>query len=78
VYLRLHSRRFTWDKEAIKAFIAWLETASEEEILKRRDQALSARVSTREGKSDVRLALRLIDEELIARLDLKRVEHGKG
>jgi len=66
------------DKEAIKAFIAWLETASEEEILKRRDQALSARVSTREGKSDVRLALRLIDEELIARLDLKRVEHGKG
>lgn len=66
------------DKETIKAFIAWLEAATEDEILQRREQALNARVSTREGKSDVRLALRLIDEELIARLDLKREKNGKG
>ena len=65
------------DKDTIKAFIAWLETATEEEILQRREQALKAQVSTHEGKADVRLALRLIDEELIARLDLKRLSHDK-
>lgn len=65
------------DKETIKAFIAWLETAAEEEILQRREQALKVQVSTREGKADVRLALRLIDEELIARLDLKHLNSRK-
>ncbi|MEJ2405360.1 MAG: hypothetical protein P8171_13875 [Candidatus Thiodiazotropha sp.] len=65
------------DKDTIKAFISWLETAMEEEILQRREQALKAQVSTQEGKADVRLALRLIDEELIARLDLKQMNHGK-
>jgi hypothetical protein len=65
------------DKETIKAFIAWLESATEEEILQRREEARNAQVSTSEGKADVRLALRLIDEELIARLDLKRLSHSK-
>lgn len=65
------------DKETIKAFIAWLESATEEEILQRREEARKAQVSTNEGKADVRLALRLIDEELIARLDLKRLSHSK-
>ena len=65
------------DKDTIKAFITWLETATEEEILQRREQALKAQLSTREGKADVRLALRLIDEELIARLDLKQINLGK-
>lgn len=59
------------DKETIKAFIAWLEAATEQEILDRRQQALNAQVSTREGRADINLALRLIDEELLARLDLK-------
>ncbi|WP_017941449.1 MULTISPECIES: hypothetical protein [unclassified Thioalkalivibrio] len=59
------------DKETIKAFIAWLEAATEQEILERRQQALNAQVSTREGRADINLALRLIDEELLARLDLK-------
>jgi pyridoxine/pyridoxamine 5'-phosphate oxidase len=76
VCLRLYLEN-TMDKDAIKAFIAWLETATEEEILQRREQALKAQVSTHEGKADVRLALRLIDEELIARLDLKQIYLGK-
>ncbi|WP_017926593.1 MULTISPECIES: hypothetical protein [unclassified Thioalkalivibrio] len=63
------------DKETIKAFIAWLEAATEQEILDRRQQALNAQVSTREGRADINLALRLIDEELLARLDLKSQSH---
>ncbi|WP_018873964.1 MULTISPECIES: hypothetical protein [unclassified Thioalkalivibrio] len=63
------------DKETIKAFIAWLEAATEQEILERRQQALNAQVSTREGRADINLALRLIDEELLARLDLKSQSH---
>ncbi|MCG5495532.1 hypothetical protein [Ectothiorhodospira variabilis] len=59
------------DKESIKAFINWLETATEQEIQARRQQALNAQVSTPEGRADIKLALRLIDEELISRLDLK-------
>lgn len=65
------------DKDTIKAFIAWLETATEEEILQRRELAQKAQVSTYEGKADIRLALRLIDEELIARLDLKQINLDK-
>jgi pyridoxine/pyridoxamine 5'-phosphate oxidase len=76
VCLRLYLEN-TMDKDTIKAFITWLETATEEEILQRREQALKAQLSTREGKADVRLALRLIDEELIARLDLKQINLGK-
>ncbi|WP_018158375.1 hypothetical protein [Thioalkalivibrio sp. ALE14] len=64
------------DKETIKAFIAWLEAATEQEILERRQQALNAQVSTREGRADINLALRLIDEELLARLDLKSQSYG--
>jgi len=62
------------NKEAIKAFIAWLETASEAEIEARRQRCLTVltqeRVSTAQGKADVALALRLIDEECLARLEL--------
>lgn len=61
------------DKETIKAFIAWLETASLEAIETRRAQAERANVRTAEAKADIRLALRLIDEELLARLNLKQV-----
>ncbi|WP_299314976.1 hypothetical protein [uncultured Halomonas sp.] len=59
------------DKETIKAFIAWLETATEQEIQERRQQALNAHLSTPEARADIKLALRLIDEELLSRLDLK-------
>lgn len=56
------------DKNLIKAFIRWLEQASEEEIMAHRDYILSkeAVITTREGKAEIRLALRLIDEELLS------------
>lgn len=63
------------DKETIKGFISWLENASEEEITAHRDYIMSkeAMIVTREGKADIRLALRLIDEELLARIRSRTV-----
>ena len=63
------------DKETIKAFIAWLESASIEEIEKRRDLFIetSKKVSTSSGRSDIKFGLKLIDEELVARLELAKI-----
>ncbi len=63
------------DKKTIKSFISWLESASLEEISNKKsefnDTALL--VSSNEARADLRLGLRLIDEELIARLELNQV-----
>ena len=60
------------NKETIRHFISWLDQASEKEIQLRREAALEAldKISSREGKSDIRLVLRLIDEEIISRLEI--------
>ena len=62
------------NKETIKAFIAWLELASLDEILTRQEEvkSMSTRITTRDGRNDLSLALRLIDEEVLARLELNR------
>lgn len=62
------------DKEAIKSFLRWLENATQQELQKRQQEILDTykRVHTREGKSDLNLALRLLDEEIVARLALKK------
>ena len=63
------------DKATIKAFIAWLEQATDEEIEARIEEIHRLEQSGNlgaDGKADLRLARRLIDEELIARLDLSR------
>lgn len=60
------------NKLTIKHFIAWLEQAGQDEIVAKRlqfEQTL-AEVRSREAKADIRLGLRLIDEEWLARLDL--------
>ena len=61
------------NKETIKAFLAWLDAASDEEIQKHRKVILEGfdEVTSREGKSDFSLALRLLDEEVIARVQAK-------
>ena len=61
------------NKETIKAFIAWLETVSDAEISERRTLILNQSVKTQEGKADIKLALRLLDEEMLARLELGRL-----
>ncbi|MDO9106426.1 MAG: hypothetical protein Q7U57_15865 [Methylovulum sp.] len=68
------------NKLTIKAFIAWLDTATTEQIASKKDEIFRAYecVSSREGKADLRLCLRLIDEELIARLELSRLDQGRG
>jgi hypothetical protein len=62
------------DKETIRSFLQWLDGASLEEIERRKQDFLKTRsmVTSSEAKSDIRLGLRLIDEELVARLDLGR------
>lgn len=64
------------NKETIKAFLAWLEAASEAEIDERQKEILATakRVQTREGRSDFNLALRLIDEEILARMELQKLK----
>ncbi|KXS30379.1 MAG: hypothetical protein AWT59_3496 [Candidatus Gallionella acididurans] len=62
------------NKETIKAFILWLENSSDSEIEARRQLILSKTKSvSRDGMSDVRLALRLIDEEVLARIELGKL-----
>ena len=58
------------NKEAIKGFIAWLEGAQADEIRAHQAFILASLedLRTAEGKADTRLALRLIDEELLARM----------
>ena len=66
-------RRNTTNKETIKAFIGWLESASEKEVFDRRTLIMNQQIKTNEGKADIKLALRLLDEELLARLELGRI-----
>lgn len=60
------------NKETIRRFISWLDQATDEEIQARKRVVIQAleKISSREGKSDIRLVLRLIDEEVIARLEV--------
>jgi hypothetical protein len=67
------------NKTTIKTFIAWLEAASYEEILSHKETVLASldAVSSPSGKADVRLALRLIDEEILARLELGQMTRSQ-
>jgi len=60
------------NKATIKLFIAWLEQAERGQIAEKRREfeETLADVRSREAKADLRLGLRLIDEELLARMDL--------
>jgi hypothetical protein len=60
------------NKATIRILLDWLNGASLEAIHARREQFEEnlERVSSREAKADLRLGLRLIDEELIARMEL--------
>lgn len=60
------------NKDTIRNFIRWLDEASQEEILAHQEYILGAmaKIQTREGRADAKLALRLIDEELLARMNL--------
>ena len=66
------------DKEAIKNFINWLEYANDEELRVKREEKMLAfqKVSSKEGRADINLAMRLYDEEIISRLALTSKKHG--
>jgi len=60
------------NKATIKLFICWLECADRGEIIQkhREFEETLAEVRSREVKADLRLGLRLTDEELLARMEL--------
>lgn len=62
------------NKLVVRAFLRWLETATEAEIEARRGEFLEAleRFHGQDARADLRLGLRLIEEELAARADLWR------
>ena len=67
------------NKEAIKGFIAWLDGAQADEIRAHQAFILASLedLRTAEGKADTRLALRLIDEELLARMYPGAIQNQK-
>ena len=62
------------NKLVVRGFIQWLDTATEEEIEARRGEFLAAlkHFQGEDARADLRLGLRLIEEELVARADLWR------
>lgn len=62
------------NKATIKAFILWLENATGEEIEAHRQYVLRQKKAvSSDGLADIKLSLRLIDEEVLARIELSRV-----
>jgi hypothetical protein len=62
------------NKETIKKFIEWLEKSGDDEIEAHRQYVLKMMKSvSSEGRADVRLSLRLIDEEVLAGIESRRL-----
>ena len=62
------------NKLVVRGFLRWLETATDQEIEARRGEFLDAleRFHGQDARADLRLGLRLSEEELVARADLWR------
>ena len=62
------------NKFVVRGFLRWLDTATEQEIAARRQEFLDAleHFQGRDARADLRLGLRLIEEEMVARAGLWR------
>jgi hypothetical protein len=62
------------NKLVVRGFLQWLDTATAEEIETRRQEFLAVleHFHGEDASEDIRLGLRLIEEELVARSDLWR------
>lgn len=65
------------NKEAIKGFIAWLEGAQADEIRAHQAFILTSLEDIRTAEGRDRMALRLIDEELLARMYPGAIQNQK-
>ena len=65
-------------KKMIDNFRRWLQNASDEELGAKRREILAAHraVYSAEGRTDLNLALRLLDEEVWTRLPQTAAERG--
>ena len=63
------------DKETLRDFLRWLDTASEEELLARQADLiqLKARVHDRNVRRDINHLLRRIDEERLVRWEVQQL-----
>ncbi len=61
-------------KLVVRGFLRWLETATDAQVEARRQQFLDAleHFHGQDARADLRLGLRLIEEELVARAGLWR------
>ena len=66
------------NKETVRAFLKWLDAASEEQIDQARKELLTVlqRVNTPTTRADARFSLRLLDEEVLSRTELYRSQQG--
>ena len=64
------------DKESFKAFLVWLESASNDELLEKQERLIEFRASAKDAhvKSDAHRFIRFIDEELLARASVQEAE----
>ena len=62
------------NKLVVRGFLRWLETATDAQIEARRHQFLAAleHFHGQDARADLRLGLRLIEEEMVARAGLWR------
>jgi hypothetical protein len=65
----------TMDKDEVKSFLLFLENAGWSELLDRQQKLNKALqlVVHEDTKSDIRFCLRLVDEEIAARVEVSRV-----
>ena len=67
------------DKPSVKKFITWCDQASDEALKGKRREVIDTleNVYTPSVKNDLKLLLRLIDEEAMARLDLELLRQSR-
>ena len=63
------------DKEEVRCFLNFLESANWEELMSKQSKLYNALnlVVHEDTKSDIRFCLRLVDEEISARVEVSRV-----
>jgi len=56
------------NKETIKQILAWLDSASDEDVSHKQDELIKLlKTSVSDRRADLKFALRLVEEEIISR-----------
>ncbi len=67
------------NKETLKQILAWLESASDEDIKLKQDELKQlVKESSSDLKTDMKFALRLVEEEIITRTEVMNFSGKQG